>query len=974
VAKRWTQIEIKEIIFFLKERVAPVLWKYRRPIIITGTSALSLWLLIGFFIPLDTPDPACLQQIMEGEAPSSVWRWNPIVFGRMMGKRDAIEARSVERLKMGAPLAEAHAAAEELAWTNALLPKEGRIAALMVWSVYYGNASMRPRPLEGRGLLEAADRCGIFSARNVCLLNAMVASGALQAEQALQAYDAIDSNVLASYVLNPLRAVSGQLKSLRPPTMDGFAQEQAFSAFHLHPTDLAAGLVGAFKVQAPPEQERARLAQMAVVQTWLQGVSAGAQVLDAQDDPWLQRVKSQLAAVATAQGKEEADLETGLTEALMQASAGTMNRLARSEPSEYNRWKQTWEGWLLVDGDGSRLPRLDYQKALNQWEQSSTALPVGPVIEPPVLADGTLAPASGGLAILANQALGDLPQPVFTGLCAWSTLDSMGGLRPGRSWDDGDGVCLQSRLQAGSRLKAKLQPKPGGWALAVCLQTGEKRSVWVRKTFVGKHWIEAPQWMALQALRLAGMKLSPENQRTLSQPVMRTAADLNEFGALMGGQDLRYGRNQWFRRLYDHSPSLTLLTYATFDADSQGRDRWQLMADGLKAEPWHWLPRLSYTAHLRKQGHYIASLKELEPLLALDPGRLDALQEAGQCLAQSGLDGERIHLLDSALMITHHAPSVLVEAARAEDQLAWRWRGGGYGSTVDDFSGNFLQWSEQRSKAFALEASQKAPDYAPAYESLLIAGIVLRDPDEEEDQYVRASALADPLYRPTYAQRLRQLMPKWYGNSVKMLAFAHTWKPKIWNLAIEGQYELAYRGEHGAMQYRRQSRVWNEVRDDFVGHIRDCPWDLVAVKDFGEKASYAVHEDEGFKAMQTLWEKPELRGWAFQQQVVFLDAMAAADGRTADYYRYDGKETSWDQVEPDFYRAHPEWLPKKVEALKALCQSNPDNQEQWSALAAFAQRLGKKDLCALALKKLKGHYEDSDWDLSQAKAAEAWAH
>jgi hypothetical protein len=143
-------------------------------------------------------------------------------------------------------------------------------------------------------------------------------------------------------------------------------------------------------------------------------------------------------------------------------------------------------------------------------------------------------------------------------------------------------------------------------------------------------------------------------------------ADLMEFVAAFGGYDFTFGQDQWFIRLYQKEPSVSLLEYCPFSADAMGRDRWDLVAAGLQKEPWHWQLKLDFADHettiLKKQ----KALNDLKDLLKRDPGQPDIFAMTDSTLLYIGFEGERMELFDAALSITARAPAVLVAAAQVK--------------------------------------------------------------------------------------------------------------------------------------------------------------------------------------------------------------------------------------------------------------------------------------------------------------------
>jgi hypothetical protein len=964
--KRWNELDMGDLMAGAgyAGRVAVQRWRW----LLGGVAAIAgLCLLAGALVPFDPLAGPCLEQLSDGRAPSSLWRYNPMVQLRLAKGRDALLQRSRSALSLGQPLDAARAAAQELAFANACRPRDPQAAALLAWAAYYQSAK-HPAPGLGEGLRRMGERCRITSMGQRPLLTALCAAGVVDPLQAERCFDCLGN------AFKPLN------EAFRGPDLPenaepwGYEQELAFNEFRFQPTCLARHLPALFAYAVPQEQERARAAQLAVIQAWEHGVSPAAQALGAvrPDDPWLAAVGPGLGAVAAAKGKEMNDLAGAIKTALIQPGTGPMTGLAQSDRDAKEHYQDTnWEGWVAGDADGSRMPRVDFQHWIEDWALTSRPLPMATVIDPPVLADGTLSQLSGALAVLANDAAGDLPQPLWSGIRARPVLEQLGALVPGAVWTDKKSLHLQERLAAVAILRSRLREIPGGIELSACLSKAGTDSAWVKKRFLGQHLVGAPGWLAMQALALSGFHLGPADAKALARPLFNEPSNLREFAAALGGYDPTFGQDQWFARLYQREPSLPLLEYCTFDDDAKGEDRWDLIAAGLQREPWHWRLKLDYAEHeldiLKKQ----RALNDMKDLLKQDPGQPDILEMADRALFHIGFMGERIALFDAALSITGRAPLVLVAAANSDSGWGWYWRGYGFSETISAPGSLFLLLAERRAKALALEARDKEVGYAPEYESLIKAGMVLDDPDSEEDDYLRASALVDPEYKPTFDARRNELNPKWRGTADKMIAFSRFWKDAQWRLPIDAQTDLAYEGQK-ARDYRHQPAIWAEIQGAFMGHLESCPMDLEAMADFGYWAYWSARQEDAVRAVQALWSRSKESSWALQQKVAFYDGIGKGFGEEVDDSR-GAEEYSPPQVwRAAFYDRKPDYWDVRGKAMQKLCERYPENLDFLNDLASLSYHLKLHYPCAWAMGLLKGRREGSYWSAQEFKKAQDW--
>lgn len=934
---------------------------HRKSLEISAALLVVLYLLAGNLVPFAGESQTCYQQLLNGDAPSTLWRWNPWVLFRIDANRKTLLARAQNALSLGQPLDAAASVAPDLAWANACRPKDPQVAALLVWAAYYQAAKVPNKSGLGDGLRAVGARCGINDMDGSCLLDALSAAGVLDPAQEVKAFDALGKTLVTS---DP---VYYEARPLESGGIWAFEQELAFSEFRYQPTNLARLLPDIFKYPVPPEQERARLAQLSVIQTWEYGVTAAAQVLSVNEakDPWLAAVAPNMGFIQAAKGKEMDDLGRALKIALIQPGTAQMDGMVQSglQPATAI-FELNWEGWIAVDQDGSKLPELDLQAWIKQWGATARALPAATVIEPPVQDDGSLAPLSGALAVLANDASSDLPQLLWSGLRVKPVLDDLGAFVPEGPWDDGQGLHFQERLAAAARLKCRMSDRPDGLELSASLVRDGQESPWVKKIFRGRHLIEAPNWLASQALRLSGFKIPLQDKKVLARPLFKTPADLREFAEALGGHNPTYGQVQWYERLYQRDPSMTLLDEATVGSDYGGTNRWDLVQTALQSEPWNWQAQMDYAYHLLYMNQRIKALRMMQTLLEQDPGQIDVLRKTDQILRCIGYVGERTQLADAALSITGRTADMLVLAANIDDSRSWDWRGTGWGKDSSTSGRLFMQMEERRGKALALEARTKDVEYAPTYTALLDACTLLEDPDSEKDEYLRAASLVDPNYDPPYEERLLELMPKWGGTPDGLIAFGRNWGKNIWYLPIETQSEL---------ENKKQEAVWDEIRDIYLAHLKACPWDMVFVEGFGSWALESDKEKEGLTAISTtLWSIPSLAPWVNSQIVAFLDGMAEEYGHQADELSgveyFSGPEIYL----PAFYSKNPDYLDERIKAEQALCVSYPKNLDFLNDLASLSWRVRQQGTCAWAMERLQNQREDSYWSSQEFAQAQAW--
>src|ERR1700722_6885029 len=127
MSKKNAAQEIKEIVAWLKTRK-----NIRRNVFYAAMSLLAFWFLAGFFMPFSFQREACVRQILNGEAPSSLWRWHPAVALRASSGRDALLEGSQRAMSLGANSGDIEPWLPGLAWASAICPHDGKIQARCV--------------------------------------------------------------------------------------------------------------------------------------------------------------------------------------------------------------------------------------------------------------------------------------------------------------------------------------------------------------------------------------------------------------------------------------------------------------------------------------------------------------------------------------------------------------------------------------------------------------------------------------------------------------------------------------------------------------------------------------------------------------------------------------------------------------------------------------------------------------------------
>ena len=91
---------------------------------------LTIWLILGFFIPFDFQTQACLEDLRSGNAPQSLWAWHPWLFYRAQSERSELLDEASKAASLSSSPAQLEAVAPRLAWACPFRPSRFLVSIL----------------------------------------------------------------------------------------------------------------------------------------------------------------------------------------------------------------------------------------------------------------------------------------------------------------------------------------------------------------------------------------------------------------------------------------------------------------------------------------------------------------------------------------------------------------------------------------------------------------------------------------------------------------------------------------------------------------------------------------------------------------------------------------------------------------------------------------------------------------------------
>lgn len=1010
--------EIKEIVTWVKTRK-----NIRRNVLYTVMSLLAFWFLAGFFMPFSFQREACARQILNGEAPSSLWSWHPAVALNSLSGRDALLEGSQRALSLGADSGAIEPWLPRLAWASAISPHDGKIQArcAMAFTLNYALGHLENDVSEASGLASLLGRAkgGPYGDEMVL---AAAASGLMSPLERVRALEAIRERRSRPTAVQFIRAHPWVIleglalhmigmnneakwiirKSVIPedPSLDPLLQQQdAFSRFLFRPNLYAHRVEAMLQNPGRPDYERIRLAELAIVNAWIDGADGGKKILDAPavKDPWISAFESRLEGanwLAGLNGQEFVPIWTRCvdlvtpwtTQPLLadQAVYALEKPAAVSGPDIEGLVGRDpiFEGtYYSNDQTHETIKRVEVENLIAKLKtQGKTLIPL-PAIPPLVDKTGRGSALGATVSYLAAQMACEVPEPVFSAPYGWDWFTSLGGFEPSTYWDSARKHWLQLRLDTPSRLDGSLVKRGHGWRVTVHLVKDGHASANL-STYFSIHTLnQAPRWLAVAAYKLSGKKLSPANAAAMKVPWVANGRDLIEMADTLTGLNLDVNRAKRYRQLYADDRSPALLRFADFLTTQDGVSRTALLAETAQAEPWRVYTQDEVASEDMQNCLYVAALREYLNLLHGDLGNPRYLSQVDLCLEYCGFGGESDEVDQICLDASGQGSNQLLQAInQVWDERYWE-RGEGWANTVGPWGWDCVAYCNKLAKKYAEAGLSRTPQDVRFTTELI--RLQLDGGDETTcARYFMNGHLQEPCYSPLYTDRLNFLKPRWDGTNERMLAFARRWKDEVPELLIEAHEDLAsnYKNVGGVentgsqkdfTDYFSGPNTWSEARESYWIPIRKNPDDWNAWKALFNEAPWVGHVEDELASMRTfVVAHPSLAPYKDYLTITAFDQIAA--GKSDMQTQRGENPSSIPEKDGSKYLSQDSVWRDYESAYRSFILAHPGNDLRPNWFAQTSWQLGKKDSARWAFRHLK-QWEEEAWSRDDFEKARQWA-
>jgi hypothetical protein len=229
--------------------------------------------------------------------------------------------------------------------------------------------------------------------------------------------------------------------------------------------------------------------------------------------------------------------------------------------------------------------------------------------------------------------------------------------------------------------------------------------------------------------------------------------------------------------------------------------------------------------------------------------------------------------LDAVLSATHQwvekrpdSVSARVALARALVDEAWRIRGDGYASSVQDRSWELIAERAQQA-AEILSISRGRPETYPEWSECRMRLAFLQPMDRSEyDQLFDAAIAVEPDYYGFYSSRAHYLLPRWNGNDGEWeadLASRTVRRPAIYARTVAAMHD-------SFTNVFKESRVsWPVVKQGYEEQLKAYPESLQLRSAFCFMSILADDRAQAARLFDTIGPRVDLTIWRSREK--FLD-------------------------------------------------------------------------------------------------------
>jgi hypothetical protein len=278
---------------------------------------------------------------------------------------------------------------------------------------------------------------------------------------------------------------------------------------------------------------------------------------------------------------------------------------------------------------------------------------------------------------------------------------------------------------------------------------------------------------------------------------------------------------------------------------------------------------------------------------------------------------------------------------------AWTARGSGWSNSVSSWNGFLYKKRLALSRRYLERAESLNPLDCRVYSALLGVGKGQNWTKEEMAKVFNKSVSIDPAYYPSYEEILETKMPKWFGSTEEMMAFAEKWQdrqPYLMVLALEEQAENQ-KGVKDLEHYRflGSPRIWPQYFGAYQNFFKTISTDR-----YGDWVSFAYEAAKCDKVADF---------------IAFLRAQAEGDEVVRNFspylvnlaYAYRADAIGWSHTGQLYLNTPAVWAEIFKSSLQIMKQ-DPDNYAFLNTQALTFTGWGRFKSARLVFDAIGGHW------------------
>jgi tetratricopeptide (TPR) repeat protein len=389
---------------------------------------------------------------------------------------------------------------------------------------------------------------------------------------------------------------------------------------------------------------------------------------------------------------------------------------------------------------------------------------------------------------------------------------------------------------------------------------------------------EIPQWIGRCVYEYTGKILSPAQKQYLNVPDVRNASGLYELVELERDYwNGRRGAVRW-KHFLNRNPESVFALYRLYliSGPENTEDTINRLTAATREVGEHDLLKFLEADWYHRNENYQESVRRFFTLLTRDLRNENLHERLSDGLSALGLgeDAEALYRLWETNEPDSYVP-LLAKGVFYID-YAWDARGSGWAGSVSEEGRQKMRERMQVAENALTKALELYADDPRIAEKLIWVAIGLRQDRDQMEKWFQMAIHADPAYFPAYDQKLRYLMPEWYGDPARrdMFGFARACAAnppegsRVALILLNAHAEKARFGDRpdkNWTEYYQDPEVWKEIKQLYKQFLQEHPDSVVDRNKYAKLAFYAQDYEEAVRQFKIIGTDIDKETWGSEQ-------------------------------------------------------------------------------------------------------------